>query len=202
MGYKNREIEAKLLISNKVLTFQKTKNIVEKFMDEVYPDHKIIKGHSADIYWKAPKYGEAAFCRLRKNPHGRHQITIKGNDKGDNLDRVEIDLEVDDHDQAKILLTGLLGSPLESVSKRYEVFFFEDDHTNISVYSVTGDESGAVFVEVEAKTLERLKKIILDLSQFGELEFQRVGSSIYDMYVQKKKPKLLNLNDLTGEKSA
>lgn len=148
----------------------------------------VIRGCAADIYWAPPEDSTADFVRLRRldEPNERgldSQITLKSSDKGGNVNRVEIDLGVDSHRQANLLLSMMLGDPLGQVTKRYTVYFLENQHTTISVYRVLKDKR--IFVEVEATSLDRVKELAASLVEAG-LSFKRVQQSLFDMFVAKK----------------
>jgi len=202
MGHKNREIEVKLLV-NDIKTLSSVACQIEKVwhaMDkhseadasEDY-DNEILVGNASDFYWNAPKGCNADFGRLRKRSGGGAQLTIKSTDRGDNVNRVEVDVDVDDHGQAYEFMTGLLGEPTAKVTKKYSVFFLENQHTNISVYQIRGDDR--VFVEVEAKTLKRVIQILNTVIDSTNYEYSWIKSSVYQMFVQKKQMVVKSVND-------
>lgn len=182
MGYKNRELEVKMLAVG-VKGLQTMIDRVEKAILSIHKDPDIVIGNASDLYWKAPVKGRADFVRLRKNTDGA-QITMKNTDKGDTVDRVEIDLEVDDYKQAKELMTALHGDPMADVTKKYYVFFLENKDTTVSVYQVKNDDR--VFVEVEGRTKRRVKQLIQTIMAVSETEYEWVSTSVYTMFVEKK----------------
>lgn len=192
MGYKDREIEWKLLTDGFVSIAPVEKIITQLLLDVNNGDRgcrPTIIGCASDTYWSAPEESPADFVRLRvlddTDEHGNPaQITLKASDRGGNVNRVEVDLGVSDHSQANKLLTMMLGDPLGQVTKRYTVFFLEDVHTTISIYKIVRDKR--VFVEVEARTLKRVKEITRILVERGGLCFTRIPQSLYDMFVLKK----------------
>lgn len=163
---------------------------VEAAIKTVYKDPEVVIGNAADLYWKAPSAGIADFVRLRKNPDGA-QLTLKATDRGDNVDRVEIDLEVDDYKQAKELMMALHGTPMADVTKKYHVFFLENQDTTISVYQVRDDDR--VFVEVEARNKRRLKQLVQAMIDDNLTEYEWVRSSVYNMFVEKKPMKTVSI---------
>lgn len=199
MGYKNREIEIKLLVTG--YNYQTACDFVESTVKKLYPKYDteddFVVGNATDIYWPAPRDGVGDFVRLRKTSKGG-QITLKSTDKGSNLDRVEIDLEVEDYKQAKELMLSLHGKPQATVTKKYNVYFLESEFTNVSVYQVKGD--GRIFIEVESKTKGRLKEIIKELLKDAEesSSWTWIQSSIYDMFVCGKKPKEADIKTFLG----
>lgn len=201
MGFKNREIEVKLWAKG-ATTYNTMCNFVEAAVQSFYPKYDIeddlVVGNATDIYWPAPRDGMGDFVRLRKTAKGG-QITLKSTDKGNNVDRVEIDLEVHDYKQAKELMLALHGKPKATVTKKYQVYFLENQFTNVSVYQVKGDDR--IFVEVEAKTKTRVKEIIQALMAAPKRpsdEFVWIQSSIYEMFVCNKKAKEADLEGFFG----
>ena len=181
MGHKNREIEAKMLAIG-VKGLHTMIDRISTVVATIQKDADVIIGNATDLYWAAPVPDLADFVRLRKNAGGA-QLTMKGTDKGDNIDRVEIDLEVDDYKQAKELMVALHGEPMAAVTKKYRVFFLENHDTNISVYQVKDDDR--VFVEIEARNRRRLRQLISLVLSHSETEYLWVKSSIYNIFVQK-----------------
>ena len=200
MGFKNRELEIKLLLTG-ASGYESVCKFVESTVKKLYSsystDDDLVIGNATDIYWNAPRAGIGDFVRLRKTSKGG-QITLKATDKGSNLDRVEIDLEVHDYKQAKELMFSLHGDSKATVTKKYNVYFLENEFTNVSVYQVKGDSR--IFVEVESKTKGRLKEIIKELLNSADESYRWtwIQSSIYDMFVCNKKPKEANIKDFVG----
>ena len=183
MGYLNREIEVKTRVDG-LKSYQTAVDFVRSALESSVTEEEV--STATDLYWNAPKSGiKADFLRLRKIAGGG-QITAKCTDRGNNIDRVEIDLEVSDRAQAKELITALLGEPIAKVTKKYTVFFLENQFTNVSVYQVTGDKK--VFVEIEAKSKSRLKEITKALMKASDKDWSWfwVRSSVYQMFVKKE----------------
>jgi len=192
LGYRNREIEVKLEVLGTSDLYKVNKK-VEEFVENAYKDFEYIVGDATDWYWHTPDQSDGDFVRLRRKPGGA-EITMKAVDKGDPIDRVEIDLAIEGWEQGKILMTGVFGPPVEKVRKKYHVYFLEDEHTTISVYKVRGDDR--VFLEVEAKSLSRVKELTLALKNaLPDTDIVRVGSSIYEIFVAKDKPRVQTIED-------
>lgn len=164
---------------------------VEKVMTSKFGILDVVIGNAADLYWKAPAAGGADFVRLRKmsNSSNEGQLTLKSTDKNDNVDRVEIDLDVD-YKQAKVLMLALHGDPLAEVTKKYHVFFL-DPHTTVSVYQIRDDDR--VFVEVEAKNKTKLAQLISTVMS-DSTEYRWVQSSVFNMFVEKRAMKVVNIS--------
>jgi adenylate cyclase class IV len=195
MGWKNREIEAKLLLASSQ-TYLELLEKLESFLNLYYPDYETISSKSADYYWDAPKQSKADFIRIRKQDCGKGGIiTIKSTDKKDNIDRVEIDLDITSFKQGIALISSLYGQPKAKVTKRYHVLFLENKHTNYSIYQVEKDKR--IFLEIEAKKPERLMNLVKKFTDFvPEFKFNLVQSSIFEIFVLQKEPEIKNLDIL------
>ncbi|MEM4379122.1 MAG: CYTH domain-containing protein [Thermoplasmatales archaeon] len=193
MGFKNREIELKLqLVTDQ--SYNKLLESLEQHLEVYYPEYETIHSKAADYYWDVPKSAEADFIRLRKKDSGKGgTITIKSTDKGSNVDRAEIDVDIEDFKQGLALMTALYGSPKEKVNKKYHVLFLENDHTNYSIYQIEKDRR--IFLEIEARSGKRVAELVESfIKAKPEFQFVSIQSSIYEMFVKKKDPKV---NDLT-----
>lgn len=196
MGYRNREIEIKLLVENSS-KLPLVKETVEDWVKSMYPDFDYVIGNATDLYWYAPDHGKGDFVRLRRMSNSNAQITMKGTDKDDITNRIEIDLEVDDYKQARILMEGLHGEPIERVKKKYHVYFLENDDTTISVYQVAKDPR--VFVEIEARTKKRVRELTSALLAFDEnFQYTWVNSSLYNMFVEKDEMEVQPVDNFLG----
>lgn len=185
MGYKDREIEVKLLTKS-ARSMKRVNVFVHNALENQYQCRPIIVGSATDIYWQAPEDSDADFIRLRELDNTddkgcNSQITLKYSDKGGNINRVEIDVPIGDKAKGAKLLTYLLGDPLGTITKDYVVYFLDDEHTTVSVYQVIKDKR--VFVEVEAKTMQRVRQIIDLIS--GQYEYERVQQSLFELFVLK-----------------
>lgn len=185
MSYRNREIEIKLLARN-AKSIKEVDTWIKAKLAEEKRCRPIIVGSATDIYWAAPDDSEADFVRVRElddaDENGlMHQMTLKYSDKGSNINRVEVDVPIGNKTRAEKFLTYLLGDPLGQVTKDYTVHFLEDEHTTISVYQIIKDPR--VFVEVEGKSLRRVKELITQIS--GMFEYVRVQQSLFQMFVEK-----------------
>jgi adenylate cyclase class IV len=196
MAKGNREIEVKFA---SLSSYKHIYNNLSYICEQLNPDFELIRGVSTDSYWLTPKISKAQFVRLRKNPNRPAQLTVKGEDNGNNVDRVEIDVDCD-FKQANELMTFAYGEPLV-VKKKYDVFFLEDEHTNVSMYQVhgrtveiDGKEVKPIFIEIEAQSMSRLLEISQQFSKLTNINSMWwVKSSIYDMYVAEKKVKTSTL---------
>ena len=182
MGYKNREIEVKLLV--KGITSLKT---VNNHLEKMFPDPEdLVIGKSKDVYFHPPVGSEVDFARVRFFPdRDGGQLTIKASDKGNNVDRIEVDVEVKDCDQAVKFLNHLLGrEPTGTLTKRYIVYFLDKRDTTVSLYQLVGDSR--VFLEVEARSMAKVDKLLKELENILPYELERVNSSLFQLFVEEE----------------
>lgn len=186
MGYRDREIEIKLEVQG--LSFQE----VNQALSSLYSSgmDRMVYGKSSDTYWHLPSSVGADFARMRELEDGRTQITVKAKDRGNAIDRMEIDVETfTAPSRVARLLKSMLGKPGGKIEKQYYVYWIDDDqHTTISCYIVDQDP-GKVFIEVESTnesqvlTLEaQVLEVLADKAKVG-----RAAGSLYDMYISDKK---------------
>ena len=177
MCHDNREIEKKFLVAGK--TLQETKELIEAIVKECSSD----SGRSKDCYWH-PKAGmKADFVRLRYMPDGTGQMTVKYSDKGSNLDRIEIDVEVADPHQALSFLAQIHGEPAYNITKNFHSFWVDEEKsTNISTYQIEGDSR--VFLEVESRDLNQLTHFESLLGTAVVLEHEE--RSLYQIFIKQK----------------
>lgn len=191
MGYKNREIESKLEVRQRqggpAANMRNIDRIIEKEFEDDTEDY--IEGTSSDTYWEAPSGAPADFGRVREMSSGRCQLTAKAKDKGDNMDRIEVDLEVRGTSLQVIkFMENLLGSSGGVIRKTYYVYVLENEHTTVSLYRVHGDDR--VFIEVEARTKKRMLQLedrVKRCLNEGGFEPQRAEGSLFEMFIVKNK---------------
>lgn len=190
MGYKNREIESKLVVKQRpggpVANTRNVDKVLERAFEDETKDY--VEGTSNDTYWKAPSGAPADFGRVREMSSGRCMLTAKGKDKGDNLDRIEVDLDVHGTSiQVIKFMENLLGVSGGTIRKTYGVYVLENEHTTVSLYRVHGDDR--IFVEVEARTKKRMlqmeDKVKRHLLESG-FDSERVEKSLFEMFIAKK----------------
>lgn len=179
MGHKNREIEKKFTVDNGNL--DEVQSLIYQTLGDKNVD-SILHDASRDYYWDTPKGLNADFIRLRIMPDDTAQLTLKHTDKGDNTDRIEIDVPVGSPDQGRAFLNHLIGESTGSVYKEYYVFFLDKRDTTVSVYRVRGDKR--IFVEIEARSLERVEKLVERVGTTVVLNPE--ARSLYQIFIQKK----------------
>lgn len=180
MGYKNREIETKFIV-----TSYSSYREIEDSLNTLLNDDRATKisGASKDVYWKPPRGSEADFVRVRYLPEDDSgQLTLKHTDKDNTQDRVEIDVDVANPDQAVELYKRLLGDPAGIISKRYTVYFLDKRDTTVSLYKIQSDPR--FFIEVEARTKEKMDKVISRLKEDIGLSLEVVNKSLFDIFIK------------------
>ncbi len=178
MGWGNREVEIKLQVLND-FTFNQVSSQLRDFYGDICD--RIISGASKDIYFKAPRASKADFVRVRYGTRDElSQITLKYSDRGTNKNRVEIDVEVSDPDQAEVLLKYCLGKPVGKIKKKYHVYFL-NDYDNVSCYQIDGDDR--VFIEIEAKTRKKVDKLRKELTSTF-LDLKVINKSLYQLFLK------------------
>lgn len=193
MGYKNREIESKLIIKQKQGGPSVNMKNVDKVLEKAFEDEteNYVEGTSNDTYWKTPSGAPADFGRVREMSSGKCMLTAKGKDKGDNLDRIEVDLDVIGTPlQVTKFMENLLGTPGGTIRKTYGVYVLENEHTTVSLYRVHGDDR--VFVEVEARTKKRMLQMEDKVKRYlleSGFDSERSEKSLFEMFVAKKELK-------------
>jgi len=142
-------------------------------------------GTSKDTYWAAPARAKGQFARVRERD-GIRQLTVKGQDRGGNEDRLEVDLDCTSPTfRIHRFMRALLGKPAGVIEKTYWVFELESEHDTVCCYEVLGHE-GEVFVECEAKTTARVHELVaLVMSALvGEgLHVESAGGSLFELFV-------------------
>jgi adenylate cyclase class IV len=184
MGANDREIEQKLIVTRakgrKTLDMHEVEfHVRALFHDE---ETKYVDDHSKDVFWRGPG---RKFMRVRFRPQGGGQFTLKDEDKGNNVDRVEVDVEVDHPDKVVRIETAMRGKPTGELWKAYYVHVLEDEHTTVSVYSVDDDPKSRVFIEVEATNHERMRALEETVKSRLEavgLSVEKAPGSLFSMF--------------------
>jgi|GEM_PF-5685609 len=179
MGYKNREIEIKLLVKG-CNSLKK----IDNFCRELFKPIHTITDERTDYYWPAIAVDFVRVRQMEKSKKGKGQMTVKKCDKGSNLDRLEIDLDVIDVDQAIKLKSAEYGKPPKKLKKRYTVLFLDNFDTNVSIYQVVDDKK--VFVEVESRSLKKVNKIVNILKKSLPFPLEIIKKSLYDIFILRK----------------
>lgn len=182
MSYKGREIEVKLRIQGVYL------GTIAELLRLELPVSKSVYDSSTDTYWHLRDPGvRGDFIRMRELGT-TVQVTVKGKDKGNNTDRIEVELETF---SSKAVVRGLLtaahGRPAGKITKTYHVFWLvgESEHTNVSCYAIEGDEQD-VYIEIESTgidTVLELEAKVRTLLDREDIQVERAQGSLYELYI-------------------
>ncbi len=181
-----REIEKKWLVVSRSPYSRLEKRFVEWYRKQrLVPPGSILFAETIDTYWLTP--GKGDFVRLRSSRGQRmngeksslKEITVKHKDKGSNLDRLEINVEVDKVLDCKALLKTVLGPCLGRIKKVNEAIIFDGE----VVISLAELEDGRVWLEVEGPVVASLKEHEDLLNTMFALE--RKKRSFVEIYLNK-----------------
>ena len=190
---KHREIESKWWAKEDYVTTSAI--IIEHYLYMRSTSHDlghiserdILHAVTKDEYWRVP--GKGQFLRLRNSRgeflDGRKQtlkeITVKAKDKDSNLDRLEINVEVEKIMDTRELLNTVLGSkPIGVINKR-EAIVFAGKGVVVSVCEMT---DGKVLVEVEGPSIAEIQLHERPLRR--KLELVRETASLFELYIEPK----------------
>jgi hypothetical protein len=177
MGFNNREKEIKLLVEGCA-----DRKKIDKLCRKLFrPVHTVDNKQRTDYFWTSPKCNFYRVRQMGDKISGPGQTTVKKCDKGDNVDRLEIDVDVDNALQAIKQKTADTGKKPDTVCKIYSVLFLDDKETNISVYQVANDKN--VFIEVEARNLRQVNQIVNSLKDLLPYNLRQIKNSLYEMFV-------------------
>lgn len=146
-------------------------------------------GSSLDTYWSVPdSKAEADFLRVRERD-GIRQITVKGKDRGDNINRIEVDIDsTSEVHKIHRLIRCVLGKPAGIICKQYRVWELESEYDTVCAYEVLRPENTlGVIVEVEARTEERmlgLEKAVVNYFEYKwGTKVVRAPGSLFEMFI-------------------
>jgi CYTH domain-containing protein len=182
MGYKNRELEVKFLAAGNF----KIDEVNRFVIDALAPSFCVstLGGISKDLYFHGQTGKKYDFVRVRFGDRRESSyITLKHTDKNTMSDRLELDLPINDPKMAKQILERCVGPAAGYIKKKYYTNFI-NHYDNVSVYQISGDRR--IFVEVEATTERRLKRIIKTLKSGLDFELKEVGKSLYQLFIKER----------------
>ena len=184
MGYRNREIESKLIVSNPEIGLDR----VNQILNDVFGGEKerMLFGSSLDIYWPLGQEVAADFLRVRERDRSV-QVTVKGKDRDTNLNRMEREFLTTDSLATVIgVFTAALGKPTGCVGKTYYVYFLGKVDT-VCCYTITEPVGfDRVIVEVEAHSQNRMLQLeakVLEEFSRRDIQIERAPGSLYEMFV-------------------
>lgn len=170
------------------MTYDQTVAAIKKVFDDGVHSAvtSTVEDASRDFYWKTQGKLNGDFLRVRYNPDGTGQLTVKEADRGSNFNRVEIDVEVVSAEQCYKYQSHVHGPETGSVFKTYFVYILEnDEHKTISIYKVRGDEDKRVFVEIEARTQAEVEA--LERKIRAEVPIDYEPRNLYQIFIEGKK---------------
>lgn len=184
ISYRNREIETKLLAFNTDL------DRVNEMLNGMFGTQKtkLLFGSSVDTYWSIDREDvDADFIRMRERD-GIRQITVKGKDKGTNLDRLEVDID-STSDVSKItkLLTSAHGKPIGRIGKIYYVYWL-GTYDTVCCYTVdtVGGTYPHTIIEIECTNTSRMLSLetkVLEEAKRLDIHMERAPGSLYEMFL-------------------
>lgn len=181
MSYRGREIEIKLAT---VIGLDHVHKVLGGELDI----SRSVYDSSTDTYWHLSSEVRGDFIRMRElGTEGRVQVTVKGKDKGSNLDRIEVELETTtSRTTVKNLLTASHGKAAGTVSKTYHVYWLtgENDHTNVSCYSIDGTEG--TYIEIESTNLSKVIELeakVREILGRNGIHVTEAKGSLYELYI-------------------
>jgi CYTH domain-containing protein len=178
-GVETREIEKKFLIN--------TKKSLTKIFSElivVYGDYisGVTVGSGTDYFFSVDK---ASILRVREYDEGGGEVTVKTTDKDTIVDREEINIKLstaNDVKMAKLLISKLHGEPTYTVWKKYMIVWLEMLQGNVVIYQTDLKNHKGLILEVEAKSIRNVDKILSYLS--GNVELKPIMKSLYELTVE------------------
>lgn len=184
MSYRNREIESKLIVYDQPL------GVVNDVLASLYglEKTKLLFGSSIDTYWTITDPDvDADFIRMRERD-GIRQITVKGKDKGTNLDRLEVDVDsTSDVSKISKLLSSAFGKPAGRIGKTYYVYWLgRSEHTTVCCYSLSEVDYTHTVVEVETTSRDYMLELetqVIEAFRAKEMKIERAPGSLYEMFI-------------------
>lgn len=196
MGFRNREIEVKLIVEGTSL--DKLHSILAEHLSSHGVDDQIY-GKSADWFWALPEKAEGQFLRLRDLGSIR-EMTVKARDR-DLLNRLEVEIQTKSSlNQCKRLIKSMYGKSDGKITKEYYVFNIEGlAHSAISVYDVEVEGQPKfkdMIVEIEMLTESNIlhwEKEITSVLREAGLKVYRAPGSLYEMFIECKYGDMTNV---------
>lgn len=176
-----REVEKKFIATGASYDVLKERIYSFTAIPDVLADSK-----SSDLYWKAP---HVDFVRLRENSQ---ELTVKVTDKGTITDRIEENVVVEERSMgaAEKLMTLLFGPMCLRLTKRFLVVNIKtfpapgtEFNAILCLYSIVGDPSSRVFLEVEAESLRIVDEVVEKLKKsLPDIELTQENRSLFQIF--------------------
>lgn len=146
---------------------------------------EVVVGHGPDYFWSL---GEEDFIRFRPRAQSdgmgfTSHLTVKREDKGDTIDRVEINVPSKSPEKTLAFAKEVWGEPCNVIDKDYTVIWL-GENLNVCVY--TTDFSDEIILEIEGDCIRQIEKVQVDLFVVG-LELEQIHSSLFKMSMEAKK---------------
>lgn len=187
MSVRGREIEVKLEVAG--LTLSRVAELIQSG----FPIVKSVFDTSTDTYWHLPDQVRGDFIRMREN-QDYIQVTVKGKDKGTNIDRIEVEIDTSaSRTMVRNLLSAAHGRPAGTVRKTYHVFWLdgESEHTNVSCYMIHNEldpDLEPVYIEIESTSIDKvldLETKVQDILSREGVYVRRAVGSLYELYIMR-----------------
>lgn len=138
-----------------------------------------------DYYWRI---SDGKTLRLRDSwghtddgfSRSLKEVTLKSKDKGNNLDRLELNLGVLDSQTAYSILESIHGKPVGRINKDKEYVVFTRDGAVISV-ALVNDE---LFLEVEGESFLHVNQYVGLIQQ--EVTLQPETRSLFEIFISRE----------------
>lgn len=157
---------------------------------------KLLFGTSTDYYWSIDNPDvQADFLRVRERD-GSVQITVKGKDRGTNINRMEREYSTTDPLGTVLgVTTAAFGPALGRVGKCYYVYWL-DRQTTVCCYQITEppvsdteSKGRGIIIEVEStnqnRVLELETKVVEEFNR-RDIHIERAPGSLYEMFIANK----------------
>lgn len=188
---KYREIEKKYRLSGNRSLKECTAIVRNVLIAIDEPHSSILDCKTIDTYWKPSEPSTMTLARVRDSVGQRSdgefttlkELTIKQKDLGHNVDRLEINLGIDNTVDATALVSGLLGTKPTGVINKIESIFLLENEAVISVAEIL-DHPGQLFLEIEAPNLALVQ--IIEDQLISWLDATLVPESLYELFIAKE----------------
>jgi len=143
------------------------------------------KGSGKDYFFESSKADVVRVRNYDDLPGG--QLTVKKNDKGGIVDRLEINVALNDQqavDDSLQLMRALHGTEVAAVWKTYKILWLDRINTNISIYKTDIAMDECVIIEVEGPDVFTINGVITKIKKIISMDI--VNKSLYEMSLEKE----------------
>lgn len=155
-----------------------------KALRKLYPDRsKELIAQTIDDYWELPN--KDSFLRLRSSwgytgegeRRELREVTVKSKDKGNNLDRLEINAGIAGVKDMRALLKVALGPKVGRIAKVEYVYF----DANSMVISLTRIK-GKIYLEIESPSITR--NLARSFTILRKIKMTREPRSLFEIHLK------------------